>query len=148
MVTSNNLQSLLRFFTLEAVSAMLAGNYNITCQQGSTFMRVIEIEQPDLAVDPTGNTFIPFDLSGYTARMQVRRTIDSSAFLLELTTENGGLTINPTEGDSNKIQIHASADVTASVSTSGVYDLEIISTDNTVSRVLQGVFNLSPEVTR
>lgn len=127
---------------------MLAGNYNMTCQQGSTFSRTIEIEQPDLVTDPSGQTFIPFDLSGYSARMQVRRTIDSSNFLLELTTGNGGLTINPVAGDTNKILIHASADVTASVSTSGVYDVEIISAQNVVSRVLQGTFNLSPEVTR
>jgi hypothetical protein len=137
-----------KLFNLEAFFAMLAGNYNMTCQQGSTFSRTIEIEQPDLASDPTGNTFIPFDLSGYTARMQVRRTIDSSNVLLELTTSNGGLTVNPIEGDTNKIFLYASANVTASVSTSGVYDIEIISAENIVSRVLQGTFNLSPEVTR
>jgi hypothetical protein len=127
---------------------MLAGNYNMTCQQGSTFTRLIEIEQPDLTADPTGNTFEPFDLTGYTARMQVRRTIDSANFLLNLTTENGALTINPSEESNNQIYIDVSASVTASVSTSGVYDIEIISSTGTVSRVLQGVFNLSPEVTR
>jgi hypothetical protein len=135
-------------FILEAFFAMLAGNYNITCQQGSTFTRTLEIEQPDLVADPTGNTFVPFDLSGYTARMQVRRTIDSSNFVLELTTSNGGLTINPVSGDVNKLTIFAPANVTASVSTSGVYDIELISAENTVSRILQGIFNLSPEVTR
>lgn len=138
----------MNLFTLEAFFTMLAGNYNMTCQQGSTFTRTLEIEQPDLATDPTGSTFMPFDLSGYEARMQVRRTIDSSSFLLELTTANGGLTINPISGDTNKILIFAPANVTASVPTSGVYDIEIISDDNTVSRVLQGIFNLSPEVTR
>lgn len=120
----------------------------MTCQQGSTFTRLIEIEQPDLTADPTGNTFEPFDLTGYTARMQVRRTIDSANFLLNLSTENGSLTINPIEGQTNAIYIDVSASVTASVSTSGVYDLEIISSTGTVTRVLQGVFNLSPEVTR
>lgn len=127
---------------------MLAGNYNITCQQGSTFTRLIQIEQPDLTVDPTGQTFESFDLTGYQARMQVRRTIDSANFLLNLTTENGALTINPSEGQDNVIFIDVSASVTASVATSGVYDLEIISSDGVVSRVLQGVFQLSPEVTR
>lgn len=127
---------------------MLAGNYNMTCQQGSTFTRLIEIEQPDLTADPTGNTFEPFDLTGYAARMQVRRTIDSANFLLNLTTENGALTINPNEDFNNQIYIDISASVTASVTTSGVYDLEIISSTGAVSRVLQGVFNLSPEVTR
>jgi len=127
---------------------VLAGNYNMTCQQGSTFRRSIEIEQPDLAADPTGNTFIPFDLSGYSARMQVRRTIDSANFLLELSTQNGALTINPSGTAPNQIYINVSASVTASVNTSGVYDIEIINPDGTITRVLQGVFNLSPEVTR
>lgn len=127
---------------------MLAGNYNMTCQQGSTFTRVLQIEQPDLTEDPTGQTYEAFDLTGYTARMQVRRTIDSTAFLLSLTTENGTLSINPVEGETNTIYIDVSASVTASVNTSGVYDLEIISPTGTVSRILQGIFNLSPEVTR
>ena len=127
---------------------MLAGNYNMTCQQGSTFRRTIEIEQPNLVVDPTGQTFEPFDLSGYSARMQVRRTIDSASFILELTTQNGALTINPTEDAVNQIYIDVSASVTASVDAGGVYDIEIINPDGTVSRVLQGIFNLSPEVTR
>jgi hypothetical protein len=127
---------------------MLAGNYNMTCQQGSTFVRLIEIEQPDLEADPTGNTYEPFSLTGYSARMQVRRTIDSDTFLLNLTTQNGALIVNPTAGDVNKISINVSAATTASVTTSGVYDLEIISTENIVSRVLQGSFTLSPEVTR
>jgi hypothetical protein len=127
---------------------VLAGNYNMTCQQGSTFRRTIEIEQPNLAEDPTGQTFEPFDLSGYSARMQVRRTIDSASFILELTTQNGALTINPTEDAVNQIYIDVSASVTASVDAGGVYDIEIINPDGTVSRVLQGIFNLSPEVTR
>jgi len=127
---------------------VLAGNYNMTCQQGSTFRRSIEIEQPDLEADPTGNTFIPFDLSGYSARMQVRRTIDSANFLLELSTQNGALTINPSGTAPNQIYIDVSASVTASVNTSGVYDIEIANPDGTITRVLQGVFNLSPEVTR
>jgi hypothetical protein len=126
---------------------MLAGNYNMTCQQGSTFIRLIEIEQPDLEADPTGNIFEPFDLTGYGARMQVRRTIDSANFMLELSTENGALTINPSTAN-NQIYIDVSASVTASVDNSGVYDIEIISPGGVVSRVLQGLFNLSPEVTR
>lgn len=127
---------------------MLAGKYNITCQQGSTLSRTLEIEQPDLEADPTGNTYEPYDLTGHSARMQVRRTIDSSAFLLELTTDNGGLTINPNPGIFNQILLHASASVTASVANSGVYDLEIVSPTGIVDRILEGEFILSPEVTR
>lgn len=126
---------------------MRAGKYNMTCEQGSTFRRSLFIEQPDLVTDPTGATYEDFDLSGYTARMQVRRTIDSATFLLELTTENGALTINPAEAI-NEIFIDVSASVTASVSTSGVYDMEIIDPNGIVSRILEGNFTVSPEVTR
>jgi hypothetical protein len=124
-----------------------AGIYNITCEQGSTFNRLIEIEEPDLEADPTGETFAPFNLENYTARMQVRRTIDSSSVLVYLTTENGGLEVNP-GAQTNQIRIYMDDSVTASINSSGVYDLEIEDAAGTVSRVLQGSFTLSPEVTR
>lgn len=127
---------------------MIAGIYNITCEQGSSFLRILEIEQPDLEADPTGETFEPYDLSGYTARLQVRRTIESNTKMLELTTENSGLEINPTGEHPNMIVMRIEPEVTASISTSGVYDLEIISNDGFVSRVIRGLFNLLPEVTR
>lgn len=127
---------------------MLAGKYNMTCQQGSTFSRIFEIEQPNTDADPTGNTYEPYDLTGHEARMQVRRTIDSDNFLLELTTQNNSITINPAPPKFNQILINVSASVTASVSHSGVYDLEIISPSGVVDRVLEGEFILSPEVTR
>lgn len=126
---------------------MRAGTYNFTCEQGSTFTRLIELEEPDLIADPTGGTHVPLNISGYTARMQIRRTIDSSTVIVNLTTENGGLTVNPTDPE-NQILISMSDDVTASISTSGVYDLEIESPTGVVSRVLQGAVTLSQEVTR
>lgn len=126
---------------------MRAGTHNFFCEQGSTFSRSIYIEQPNLVADPTGGTFEPFNLAGYTARMQVRRTIDATSFLLNLDTENGALTV-ATGIDQNNINIDLTASITASVSISGVYDLEVISPAGIVSRVLQGNFNVSQEVTR
>lgn len=126
---------------------MRAGTHNFFLEQGSTFSRSIYIEQPDLINDPTGATFIPFSLSDYTARMQVRRTIDASSFLLELTTENGCITVAQSP-DGNDINIDISASVSSSVSISGIYDLEIENTSGVVSRILQGNFTVSQEVTR
>ena len=133
---------------------MRAGAYNITCEQGSTFVRLIEVEQPDLITDPTGETYEPFNLAGYTARMQARRTIESTSFFLMLTTENGGLSINPGDAD-NEILIYIEDEVTASINSSnpgsnlnGVYDLEIINPSGEVSRLLEGTFTLKAEVTR
>ena len=122
---------------------MLAGIYNITCQQGSTFVRVIRIEYPD-AVDPT--IFLPFNLTGYSARMQVRRTISSTTTMISLSTSNNGIQI--TSALDGEITITMTDAQTAALTSDGVYDLEIISTNNFVTRILQGEFRLSLEVTR
>ena len=126
---------------------MIAGIYNLTCEQGATFSRLIEIEQPDLVNDPSGETYIEYNLTGYTARMQVRRTVENANYLVSLTSSNGGLVVIPGIYE-NQIQILMSASVTASITQSGVYDLEIVDPEGYVSRVLQGSFTLIPEVTR
>lgn len=121
---------------------MIAGTYNILCEQGTTFTRVLLIEQPTVE-DPT--VYEPYSLVGHTARMQVRRTIESSTSLITLTTENGRISI---DGDDGQITLVISAADTATLTSSGVYDLEIIDSSGNVSRVVQGLFTLSPEVTR
>ena len=126
---------------------MRAGTYNFTCEQGATFTRLIELEEPDLIADPTGNTFVPIDISGYTARMQIRRTLESSTPMISLTTENNRLVINPGDAN-NQVKITLTDEETSTLTTSGVYDLEIESPDGVVSRVLQGAVTLSLEVTR
>lgn len=126
---------------------MIAGIYNITIEQGSTFVRLLSIEQPDIANDPTGETFIPFDLNGYTARMQIRRTIESDTAMISLTTENGGIDVIP-ETAVNEIKLLITAANTATLATSGVYDLEIIDNLGNVSKVVRGNMTLIPEVTK
>lgn len=121
---------------------MIAGIYNILCEQGTTFGRVLDLQYPD-PVDP--EIYHPFDLQNFTARMQVRRTMDSSSTLVELTTANGRIILNEEPG---RIRLSMSDEVTAGITTSGVYDLEIIDAGGFVSRVVQGNFTLSQEVTR
>lgn len=131
---------------------MIAGVYNITIEQGSTFGRLISIEQPNLAADPTGQTFENFNLAGFTGRMQIRRTIDTTTPMISLTTENGRMTINPniagTPSRNNEISLLISAADTATLTTSGVYDLEIVSVSGVVSKIIRGDVTLIPEVTR
>ena len=126
---------------------MRAGKYDITCEQGATFIRTLAVLQPDLENDPTGETFEIMDLTGYTARMQVRRTLEDLAKLFELTTENGSLDVT-FQDQSNIIRIYLPAEVTASVDTSGVYDLELVNQGGEVSRLVEGKFIVVPEVTR
>lgn len=130
---------------------MIAGVYNITIEQGSTFGRLISVEQPDLVADPTGQTFVNYSLVAHTARMQIRRTVDSATSMISLTTENGRITINPNisgNTKNNEISLLITAADTATLTTSGVYDLEIISSSGTVSKVVRGDVTLIPEVTR
>jgi hypothetical protein len=64
-----------------------------------------------------------------------------------LTTENGRISIDEPNG---LITLMLSAADTArgSLDSSGVYDLEIIDVSGLVSRVIQGTFTVSKEVTR
>ena len=126
---------------------MRAGKYDMTCEQGTTFIRTLAVLQPDLENDPTGETFEIMDLTGYTARMQVRRTLDSTSKILDLTTANGALDV-VFQDQVNVVRIFLPADVTASVDTSGVYDLELVNQGGEVSRLVEGNFIVVREVTR
>ena len=123
---------------------MLAGAYNFTIEQGTSFTRLIEIEYPD----PDDLTvFIPFDLTGYSASMQIRRTIDSATPQITLTDSNGRIEIQ-SASVANAIRLTLSPEETALVETDGVYDIEIEDTSGVVSRILKGTVTLSRQVTR
>lgn len=115
---------------------MSAGVYKIVCDQGATFERLLTIK------DSNGDLL---DLTGYTARMQVRPEVESDSILVELTTENGRITLGDAAGT---VSLYIAASDTAALDKSGFYDLEIIAVDGTVSRILKGKFDLDPEVTR
>jgi fibronectin type 3 domain-containing protein len=141
---------------------------------------------------------LAYDFTGFTGRMQIRRTIESTAVMIELTTANSGIVYtaaatvnagsfvvgtryviltagntsftavgaaNNTAGTSfvataagsgtgtayspgGELTINMTAVQTAALSTSGVYDLEIINSASQVSKLLKGAFTLLPEVTR
>ena len=124
---------------------MIAGNYNMLCQQGASFARVIALEQPRTPTEQNPAEYEIYPLANHTARMQVRRTVESTTPMISLTTENGRIAINSAAG---LITLSISAADTAALTSSGVYDLEIISSSGLVSRVIQGTFTLSLEVTR
>ena len=127
---------------------MIAGVYNITIEQGTTFYRLNDVMEPTV-LDP--DVYEAFDLTGYTARMQIRRTIDNNdapaLSLVSPTASGNGITVM--DGANNAISINITAATTATLTTSGVYDLEIIKTSTgAVSRLIQGTITLSLEVTR
>lgn len=114
---------------------MKSGKYNFVCQQGSTFS-----EQLIWSIDQN-----PVDLTTYTARMQVREKYKSPNYILNLTTENGGITLG---GDDGTIDIDINSTTTSNiVAKEYVYDIELISS-SVVTRLLEGKFIVTPEVTR
>lgn len=88
----------------------------------------------------------PVDLAGFTARMQLREKLDSATTIVELTTENGGITIDNTL-KTITIQIAASATALYEFS-SAVYSLEMVSSGGQVTPFASGTITLVKEVTR
>jgi hypothetical protein len=114
---------------------MLAGLLDIEIEQGATFNLVFVYQ------DENGDAI---NLTGMAGRMQLRRQYNSPSPLLSLTTENGRITITPLEG---KITLNISATDTATLTGSGVYDLEIIN-GSTVNRILEGSYKICAEATK
>jgi len=114
---------------------MPAGIYHFTCEQGSTFTRDIEVTNFDDSIR---------SLAGFTARMQVRKDLEASTSLIELTTENGRIVVTPNTGT---VSLTISAADTAALQFSGIYDLELVGGTGVIERLLQGNFNLDANVT-
>ena len=114
---------------------MIPGKYNMVCPQGSTFNKQLTYSIDNVNVN----------LTGYTARMQVREKHTSTTFQLALNTENGGIILGGSEGTIT-INIEASA-TGALIPKEYVYDLELLS-GSTVTRIIEGKFIVTPEVTK
>ena len=121
---------------------MEPGKLNLLVPQGTTWSKQLNwIDSDD----------DPVPLAGYTARMQVRKTVATQGTpVLSLTTENGRITLGPGDGE---ILLSIDATTTAALPTNRVkqtwrYDLELVSGGGAVTRLLEGKFVVTPEVTR
>lgn len=124
---------------------MSAATTDLSIDQGSTWTHAFIVNQPAPEGTPV-ESLVPADLTGYTARMQVRKTVDNPHILLELTTGNDRIIITSLTG---RIDLLVDAATTAALNfTTAVYDLEIVSAGGTVTRLVRGSVTLVPEVTR
>lgn len=115
---------------------MTPATYDIAIYQGSTWARQLTW------LDDAGD---PFNLTGYTARMQVRDQ-QNSVELLELTTEDGRIALG---GAAGTISLTLTAAETAALTwVWGVYDLELVSSGGITTRLIQGRAVVDAEVTR
>ncbi len=109
----------------------MSGKYNIVAEQGATFNLNFRVE--------TDGT--PWNLTGYTFAMQVRRSTNNANTLLNITTAT-----MTSVG-------HVSATVNATTMSNvpagrWVYDIELTSSGGQVTRILEGRFIVTAEVTQ
>jgi hypothetical protein len=114
----------------------MPGTYNFTINQGETISRKITWQ-------PGGT---PQDITGYSARMHVRRTKEDVDTVIELTDANGRLVLG---GSAGTITVTLSDTESSAIEALDyVYDLELISPGGVVKRLLEGPFEVTREVTR
>jgi hypothetical protein len=126
---------------------MSAGRYDIILEQGATF------DLPLRYLDSLGT---PVNLTGYSARMQVREA-PAAVLLVEFNSSysaNGtiflsGAAEDRSDGANGNIRVFMSAANSAALPRfSGRYDLELSDTTGYVVRLLEGQFRVEPEITR
>ena len=121
---------------------MAAALLNLDVEQGATFSKTLTWFQED------GVSVI--NMTGCTAKSQWRTSADDPTVIVELSTENGRLSIDVATG---QIKLHLTNLETAALSfTSCVYDLEVFFTEvsgETYSyRLCRGKVKLSKSVTK
>ena len=117
---------------------MSAVKYDIKIEQGSKF------ELSMTWLDDDGD---PVNLTGYTARMMVRDSIDSGSTLFSLTSGAGDIVLG---GALGTIYVKIDADVTAAEDFDyGFYDLEVIAAaaEKDAIRLIEGRARFTKEIT-
>lgn len=110
----------------------MAAIANLTIDQGATFTSDVTVK------DANGN---PFNLAGYTARAKLAKGYASTRTRQDFTTTIAS------DAASGVVTLSLTAtQTTALEDTRYVYDLEI-QTGDVVTRVIEGVINVRPQVT-
>jgi hypothetical protein len=107
----------------------MASKANLVIDQGSTYSVDVALR------DENGDDLVT---SGYTSRAQMRKHYTSSNSVSFTTAiSNGNLTLSLSANQTSNI-----------VSGRYVYDAEIIDSSGVVTRIVEGIVTVTPEVTR
>ena len=110
----------------------MAAKVNITVDQGADFIYNVFL------VDSGGS---PVDLDGFTGRCQFRTSYSSPNYA------NVNVSLN--DPSTGAILLTMNSASTANLtSTRYVYDVEVISNTSIVSRIMEGIITVNPNVTR
>ena len=112
----------------------MASILNQVIDQGTTFSKQITVYETD------GTTIQ--NLTGYSAASQIRKNYTSTAYTTILATIQ-------TPATNGIIVMSLTAAQTAALKSGRyVYDLQITAADTTVTRVIEGIITIKPEVTK
>lgn len=125
---------------------MSAAQYNMNVNQGEDFELQIIIK------DDTGT---PIDLTGNSYAGQIRKEYDSSSVAANFVctigdqiTDPGLLFVRLPNSTTSAIPCDPATEENPRPVTKFIYDLEETKPDLTITRILEGIVNVSPNVTR
>jgi hypothetical protein len=114
----------------------MAGQKNFEVDQNATFSFIVEYKD---------NNELPIDLTGATAKMQVRDTKGGSKLAFTLTSPAGGITITPLLG---KLTIKMTPTQTSKLFyPKSSYDIMVTDSNTNKIKLLEGFITLSRSVT-
>jgi len=124
-----------------------ANRYDMIMWQGSTFGMNVSVQYANGSVQ---------NLTGYSARMQIRSTYGSATVTESLTSANGEIAISGATGTLTlTLPAIRTKDIFVDLNDSSkppktkyVYDLELVDNTNTVTKLLYGDLSVYGEVTR
>ena len=134
---------------MKDINTISEDSYYLVTGKTSTTLTLNQVNSAAYAAYTSGgiveyNTPIP--ITGYTAQMQIRETLESTTVLHEMTTANGGIIIDPIN---YTISLNISSAVTGTFNfDSAVYSCELTDNQSNVIPFLSGSISLVKEVTR
>lgn len=119
---------------------MPAGTLNLTIEQGATFRKTLTWK--------TGTPAAAVNLTGYTARMQLRSTPSAATTVVSITDVSNPQGVITLGGAAGTIELFINDATTMLITAGGVYDLELIAPSTDVTRLVQGKYTISLNVTK
>lgn len=112
----------------------MAAYAELYLDQGTTFNNIINL------TDDVTNAYI--NVSGYVVRSQMRRSYYSA-------NASATITCTITDAPNGEITMSMTAANTANLKAGRyLYDVEIVDTNGNVSRILEGIISITPEITK
>jgi hypothetical protein len=120
---------------------MSAAIYNFTINQGETFTKSFAWANA---------SEVPYNLTGWTARLQARAFVSSSSTLFDSggASPTTGLSVTIPTPTNGTVVVTMTAAMTSAIPCDGVYALELTSGSGQVKRLIEGSFTISPETNR